>query len=398
MTIVLLSVLINSQAWAQTTRADLSEIRVDKEGNFKYWETSSQVLTQLKDYVNDVCDESSANYVPERDRLAVFDLDGTLLCETAPYYLHWITMLEDESYTPTASQRQFAEQAYEHVYYGTKITKEFDDTLQIVQNSAFIGLTQKEMEDYVTQNLLTRPVEGLSNLTWGTALYWPMIEVMSYLVSNDFQVFICSGSDRDIVRPLVRDVLPIPGFNIMSSEVHYLPENMAEQFNWVEPAVMEKYSFDQVKGQRVVRGHFKEKCTAYNKVDFMTRNLGQKPILAFGNSSGDYPMFEYVTSNNPYPAMAFCLLCDDTERELGNIAKAEKCKTVCEENGWSVISMRDDWTTIYGNDVVRITTDVRSANTSKANTSDNRVYDLNGMEKDSLNGLYIINNKKMISK
>ena len=52
----------------------------------------------------------------------------------------------------------------------------------------------------------------------------------------------------------------------------------------------------------------------------MTRQLGRKPILTFGNSSGDYPMFEFVTTGNSYPSMAFCLLCDDVERELGNAA------------------------------------------------------------------------------
>ena len=52
----------------------------------------------------------------------------------------------------------------------------------------------------------------------------------------------------------------------------------------------------------------------------MTRQLGRKPILTFGNSSGDYPLFEFVTTGNSYPSMAFCLLCDDVERELGNAA------------------------------------------------------------------------------
>ena len=45
----------------------------------------------------------------------------------------------------------------------------------------------------------------------------------------------------------------------------------------------------------------------------MTRQLGRKPILTFGNLSGDYPMFEFVTTGNSYPLMAFCLLCDDVE-------------------------------------------------------------------------------------
>ena len=342
---------------AQPTRQDLAPIKVSKKGHFKYWKTDSPALLQLKTFVASVTNKHSKDYVPKEARLAVFDLDGTLLCETAPYYYHWMAMLQrlldDKSYTPTKEQREFALQAYDYTYNHSAITKEFDEKLQEVQNSGFMGLTQEETENFVTSQLLPRPVDGLSNLTWGTAFYWPMLEVVSYLAANGFQIYLCSGCDRDLARPLINGILPIQRYQIISSEVYYVPENKAEEFDWKEPAIMEHCLFNETKGQRVVRGRFKEKCTAYNKVDFMVRELGQKPILAFGNSSSDFAMFEYVTSGNKRPSKAFCVLCDDTERELGNVEKASKCKTDCTANGWTTVSMRDDWTTIYGPDVVR---------------------------------------------
>jgi hypothetical protein len=90
-----------------------------------------------------------------------------------------------------------------------------------------------------------------------------------------------------------------------------------------------------------------------NKVAVIAQEIGIQPVLAFGNSSGDYSMGKYTTTDNPYRSMAFMLCCDDTERENGNVEKAAKMVKTCEENGWIPISMKNDWKTIYGVDVVK---------------------------------------------
>ena len=76
-------------------------------------------------------------------------------------------------------------------------------------------------------------------------------------------------------------------------------------------------------------------------------------VLSFGNSTGDASMAEYATSNNPYKSLAFMLCCDDTERENGNTEKAEKMVSLCEEFDWIPVSMKNDWTTIYGDGVTK---------------------------------------------
>ena len=385
---------------AQPTREQLAQIRVDKEGNFKYWKNDAASLTQLKSFVTAVTTEGSDQYVPVRDRLAVFDMDGTLLCETAPFYMNWLVMLhrllDDTGYAPTEELRHFGEAAKAGMYNTQLIDREMDDKAQYVQAEIFKGLTMGEMDDWM-MSFLKKPCEGLDGLTWGTALYWPMIEVVSYLVANDFQVYICSGTAQDMLRPLIDDVLPIGRHQVMGSEVHYVPEGKAEEMGWQTPVIMETYGFDDLKGQRVVRGLFKQKCTKWSKVDIMTRQLGCKPILTFGNSSGDYPMFEFVTTDNSYPSMAFCLLCDDVERELGNVGKAEKCRTACEANGWVPVSMRDDWTTIYGPDVKPTATAIRPL--SRNAESSGQAYTLNGTPAvEQTRGIVITNQQKIIRK
>lgn len=259
---------------AQPTREQLAQIRVDKEGNFKYWKNDAASLAQLKSFVTAVTTEGSEQYVPVRDRLAVFDMDGTLLCETAPFYMNWLVMLhrllDDTSYTPTEELRRFGEAAKAGMYNTQQIDREMDDRAQYVQAEIFKGLTMKEMDAWM-KAFLEKPCEGLDGLTWGTTIYWPMIEVVSYLVANDFQVYICSGTAQDMLRPLIEDVLPIGRNQVMGSEIYYVPEDKAEEMGWETPVIMETYGFDDLKGQRVVRGLFKQKCTKWSKVDIMTR-------------------------------------------------------------------------------------------------------------------------------
>ena len=98
-------------------------------------------------------------------------------------------------------------------------------------------------------------------------------------------------------------------------------------------------------------GEFVVKNLKMNKVSIIIQEIGQQPVLSFGNSTGDASMAEYVTSGNPYKSLAFMLCCDDTERENGNPEKAAKMEGMCEEFGWVPISMKDDWSTIYGDGV-----------------------------------------------
>ena len=91
-----------------------------------------------------------------------------------------------------------------------------------------------------------------------------------------------------------------------------------------------------------------------NKVSAIVREIGRQPVLAFGNSSGDSAMLNYTINGNKYKSAAFFLLCDDLERELGNLGKAEKCRKLADENGWIPVSMRKDFVTIYGDNVTRV--------------------------------------------
>ena len=89
-------------------------------------------------------------------------------------------------------------------------------------------------------------------------------------------------------------------------------------------------------------------------MDAIVREIGQQPVLAFGNSSGDLAMEIYTISNNPRKSAAYMVMADDEEREYGDAeSAAEKAKTYS-EMGIGIISMKDDFKTIYGDDVIKV--------------------------------------------
>lgn len=112
------------------------------------------------------------------------------------------------------------------------------------------------------------------------------------------------------------------------------------------------YTF--TKDDKVITGgEFLLKNLKMNKVSVIEQEIGVQPVLSFGNSSGDGAMANFVITNNKYKSAAYMLCCDDTERENGNTEKAENMYDLCEENGWTPVSMKNDWTTIYGDGVTK---------------------------------------------
>jgi hypothetical protein len=180
----------------------------------------------------------------------------------------------------------------------------------------------------------------------GEGFYLPMLQVVDYLQENGFTVYVVSGTDRLIVRGIVKDSpLNVPKRQIIGSDELIIATGQGDTdgLNYV-------YT-DQ--DSLILAGQFIIKNLKMNKVAVIIQEIGQQPVLSFGNSTGDGSMAEYVTSGNKYRSLAFMLCCDDTERENGSVTKADKMVALCEEYGWVPVSMKNDWTTIYGEGVTR---------------------------------------------
>ena len=325
------------------TRDEIAAIQVKRDKDFKYWTKNSVAQKKLVEYVKDVTNPKSKNFIPVADRIAAFDVDGTIACETAPFCFDFMMFvhraLDDPNYIASAQDRENAE-AVKAAIYNHNMTNDVRKKHCASNASVFSGMTFAEFADY-TRNFLKTPVEGFDNLKVGEAFYLPMIEVISYLRANDFKIFLISGADRDYLR-VSTEILPVDGDNMIGTDYKYVATNQGDK---------DGMDYTLAADDKVVRGEFVSKDINMNKVSNMAREIGKQPVLVFGNSGGDSSMINFSLRGNKYRTAAFFVICDDLEREFGNVDKANKCVKLANANGWIKISMRDDFKTIYGDNV-----------------------------------------------
>lgn len=208
--------------------------------------------------------------------------------------------------------------------------------------SAFKGMTVQEFIDY-GKKFREQQAPGYDNLLRKDEFYKPMLQMINYLQENGFVFYIISGTDRLILRQITEDNLNLPLSQVIGSDETIVASGQGDT-----PGL--DYTFtDQDK--LILGGDFIIKNLKMNKVSVIAQEIGEQPVLSFGNSTGDSSMAEYVTTDNPYRSLAFMNCCDDLDREYGNEEKAQKMDDLCRQYGWTPVSMKNDWVTIYGGDV-----------------------------------------------
>ena len=316
---------------------------------FEYW-NDCDALNGLKQYVKAVTDKKSDDYIPVEDRIAVFDMDGTLCGELFPEYLEYLLLeyrvLDDPNYTTDDPEVIAAATAIRESgkNYKTPAIADFDQVHGRAQAKAFAGLTSDEFIAYV-KDFLDKPAKGFNGMTYGESLYKPMIEVVTYLQQNDFTVYVVSGSDRMICRAVACEKLNIPENQVIGMDVTMRAST--------QPADKDNlhYQYDGSKDTLVRGDEMWIKNLKMNKVFQIAQEIGKQPVLSFGNSSGDVSMHNYTVSNNKYKAMAFMLIADDNERDHADLNETNKRLASWQEYGYTVISMKNDFKTIYGEGV-----------------------------------------------
>jgi len=305
------------------------------------WDDRAPAKAALVDYVNAVTDQSSPDYIPVANRIAVFDFDGTLFLETDPTYFDWMLfahrVLEDPGYKATDEQLAAARDSLRG-----KMPK-LDKNRERMVAEAYRGMTLDEFYAFV-RNFMAEDQPGFIGLKRGGAYYLPMLEVIDYLRQNGFTVYVISGTERFTMRPLT-EVLRLPPGQIIGSDNTLVAsgQNGKDGLDYVF-----------VKGDKLLLGGANlVKDLQMNKVSVIVREIGIQPVLAFGNTMSDASMLNYTINGNQYRALGFMLLCDDLVREYGNMKKADDMRQSCKKYGWIPVSMRDDWKTIYGKEVTR---------------------------------------------
>ena len=336
---ILLAVLLALTAIGGAALAETEETP------FSLWNPDAPALKALTDYVAAVTDEASPDYIPPEDRIATFDMDGTLMGELFPTYIETAIMtyriLRDPTYQPDAEMLEFGRIIRDHAP-DKSFPADFEYGISRHQARAFAGMTLDELTDYITR-FLARPADGFEGMTYGEGFYKPMAEVLKYLKANGFKCYVVSGSDRFFIRTFAKGRLDIAPECFIGSDTALVARDQGET-DGTEYEFTEKDTL--VRSDRLLVKDIKT-----NKVAQIAQEIGRQPVLSFGNSSGDTSMHNFALFNNRYRSAAFQLIADDDIRDYGNAAKGPELRQKWEAMGYNVISMRDDWKTIYGENV-----------------------------------------------
>ena len=152
---------------------------------FTLWKNDCDSLTTLKNYVEDVANKNSKNYIPVEDRIATFDMDGTFIGELYKTYFEYNMLeyraLDDETYTnKDQSVVEAGEAIRNFVRNDVALPSDFDMIHARAAAKAYAGMTLAEFDTYVKEYAKKTPF-GFTGMTYATSFYKPMLEVFKYL-------------------------------------------------------------------------------------------------------------------------------------------------------------------------------------------------------------------------
>lgn len=309
-----------------------------------YWSPDSPVAQSLRDYVAMVTDPADKeNFIPEKDRIAVFDMDGTLTCET--YYTYYDTMMFIEFCLHDHPERVSDE--LKEVAASIKPGYTADESLARNFAKAYAGMTMEEFYDYAVE-FGKKYTSSFVNMRYIDNFYLPMAELVHFLYDNGFTIYVISGTERTTTRAIVANS-PfsdcVPPSQVIGTDFEVKqPGHETESSNM---------NFKYENGDELIlTGGFIQKNLNANKSIYVEREIGQRPVLAFGNSGSDTSMMNYtIDSRNPYPAQAYMVVADDSVREWGKQNWAEKSADYI-AMGYIPVSMRTDFAQIYPEGIV----------------------------------------------
>ena len=332
--------------------------------NFKNWNFNSPSLKHIINYVQDVSNKNSKNFIPKQDRIALFDFDGTIYGEKAPLYIEYYMYYDFLKNNPKFLQNEPHKSIYKRLEQSCKAKKLIDFELEYdaieAEAKIYKGFSIEEHKNFV-RKFAEKNVKCFTNLKFKNLFYLPMIELVEFLQRNDFIIYVVSASDRFLVREYLKYHFNIPEQNVIATDVELMPKS--ELKNFEKTGKINEYLNFEKNDILIRNGNLIKKNVQLSKVRMVAREIGKIPVLSFGNSNSDIPLQNYVLSGKKYKREVYMVVADDIKREYGvdkfdengniDTTKSDeiKKKWKSEKYGYNVISMRDDFKTIYGENV-----------------------------------------------
>jgi phosphoglycolate phosphatase-like HAD superfamily hydrolase len=287
----------------------------------------------IVDFVSRVTQQGGPDFVPPPERIATFDNDGTLWSEQPIYFQVAFALDRVKALAPKHPEWK-QKQPFKGILEGDMkaVASAGEKGLLEVMAATHVGNTTDEFAAIVTDWIgsaqhpkFKRPYTDL--------VFQPMLEVLTYLRANGFKTFIVSGGGVEFMRPWVERVYGIPPEQVVGSRA--------------------KVQYELVDGKPVLR-----RLAAIDLVDDKAGKpvgihqvIGRRPIMAFGNSDGDFEMLEWTTSA-PGPRFGLIVHHTDAEREwaydrTSHIGQLARGLDEAPTRGWILADMKQDWKVIY---------------------------------------------------
>lgn len=284
-------------------------------------------------FVEEVTDPGSDTYVPPGDRIATFDNDGTLWGEQ-PMYFQLIFAIDvigemakdDPAILTSDALKAAAAKDYKAVIEGGK--EAIIEVMKVSHAGMSVAEFQKRVEDWVTT--ATHPKTGLR---YDQMTYQPMTELLRYLRDEGFKTYIVSGGGIHFMRVFAEEAYGIPSEQVIGTytETEYAMVNGV-------PTIMKAPAIAFVDDKE-------------GKPLNIDRIIGKRPIIAGGNSDGDFAMIEWSTAGDG-PRLGFLVHHTDAEREFAydrdsHIGRLVDGLDKGPDMGWLIVDMARDWSRVY---------------------------------------------------
>jgi phosphoglycolate phosphatase-like HAD superfamily hydrolase len=292
----------------------------------------------VTDFVTRTTREGGPDFVPPAERIAVFDNDGTLWAEQ-PIYVQLAFALDRIKALAPDRPEWTAKQPFKGVLEGdlkAVLAGGMASIGQLVMAS-HVGNTTEEFEQIVTDWLATAR-HPASKRRYDEMVYQPMLEVLNYLRSNGYKTYIVSGGGVEFMRPWAERVYGIPPEQVVGSRV-----KVKYEVRNGTPVLLRLPELDlnDDKAGKPVGIH---------------QVIGRRPIMAFGNSDGDFEMLEWTTSGTG-PRFALIVHHTDAGREWAydresHIGQLARGLDEAPKRGWVIADMKNDWKRVFPDDVM----------------------------------------------
>ena len=284
-------------------------------------------------FVEKVSKEGSPDFVPVAQRIATFDNDGTLWCEK-PMPVQLFFLMDRVKSLAREHPEWKDQEPFASILRGDPKGLMAGGERGLVEAimATHAGNTTEEFTRIV-QEWIASAKHPKTGRLYTEMVYQPMLELLAYLRANGFKTYIVSGGGIEFMRPWAERVYGIPPEQVIGSSV----KTKFEMRDGTPVLVrLPELNFNDDKGGKPVGIH---------------EHIGRRPIMAFGNSDGDLQMLQWTGAG---AGPRFCLYVhhDDAEREYAydrtdHMARFDKGWDEAQARGWTVVSMKSDWNTVF---------------------------------------------------